>query len=109
MAVDEIRKALVKDIEKKLEPGSGFDPNNLAMLSPWFSSFSDPPTGGAPGENPMSRDLFMPSMPSVHSGFQDFSGGLEEGVRVVGFGRTISLFSSKQMPKKLEIFGDDFK
>jgi len=48
----------------------------------------------------------MPWMPSV--------GGSGEGtnaadVHIVGFGTTVDVFQSKQLPKKLTIFGDDFR
>jgi hypothetical protein len=30
-------------------------------------------------------------------------------VRVTAFGKTVQVFASKQLPKKLEFFGDDFR
>ena len=48
--------------------------------------------------------LLMPWMPSVASA----DGGACD-VRVTGFGKTVQVFSSKQLPKKLEFFGDDFR
>ena len=46
----------------------------------------------------------MPQMPSVHSS----QAGLPPRF-VVGFGKMVEVFSSKQRPKKLTIYGDDFK
>ncbi len=45
----------------------------------------------------------MPWMPSVAG-----ADGASD-VRVTGFGKTVQVFSSKQLPKKLEFFGDDFR
>ena len=45
----------------------------------------------------------MPWMPSVAG-----ADGTSD-VRVTGFGKTVQVFSSKQLPKKLEFFGDDFR
>ena len=45
----------------------------------------------------------MPWMPSVAS-----ADGASD-VRVTGFGKTVQVFASKQLPKKLEFFGDDFR
>ena len=52
----------------------------------------------------------MPWMPSVGSseGGGGGGGGLA-GVHVVSFGKTVDVFQSKQMPKKLTVFGDDFR
>ncbi len=47
--------------------------------------------------------LLMPWMPSVAG-----ADGASD-VRVTGFGKTVQVFSSKQLPKKLEFFGDDFR
>jgi len=37
------------------------------------------------------------------------SGSLPPDVHVVGFGKTVSVFSSKQKPKELTIYGSDFR
>ena len=37
------------------------------------------------------------------------SGALPPDVAVVGFGRTVHVFGSKQRPKKLTIYGSDFR
>ena len=47
----------------------------------------------------------MPWMPSM-GGMQ---GALPPEVAVVGFGRTVHVFGSKQRPKKLKIYGSDFR
>lgn len=50
------------------------------------------------------HQLVMPQMPNVHSS--------QAGVPakyVVGFGKMVDVFSSKQRPKKLTIYGDDFR
>ncbi len=46
----------------------------------------------------------MPEMPAV--------GRASPGsapIHVVGFGKLVDVFTSKQRPKKLVIYGDDFK
>ena len=48
----------------------------------------------------------MPWMPSV--GGSEGGGGLA-GVHIVSFGKLVDVFQSKQMPKKLTVFGDDFR
>ena len=48
--------------------------------------------------------LVMPQMPTVHSS----QAGLPPKF-VVGFGKMVDVFSSKQRPKKLTIYGDDFR
>ena len=50
-----------------------------------------------------TEGLLMPWMPSVAG-----ADGASD-VRVTGFGKTVQVFSSKQLPKKLEFFGDDFR
>lgn len=47
----------------------------------------------------------MPAMPSV----QGPSIEATVPVHVAGFGKVVDVFSSKQRPKKLTIYGDDFK
>lgn len=49
--------------------------------------------------------MLVPWMPSM--GVLD--GGIPPDVHVVGFGKTVSVFSSKQRPKELIIYGSDFK
>jgi len=56
-------------------------------------------TGGVQGEQ-----LVLPHMPNVNS---SSSGAVP--VHVVSFGKMVDVFSSKQRPKKLIIYGDDFK
>ena len=48
----------------------------------------------------------MPWMPSG-GGSDDGGGGGD--VAIVGFGKSVEIFSSKQLPKKLTVFGDDFR
>ena len=48
----------------------------------------------------------MPEMPSIH-GSQCHAA--EEPVHIVGFAKTVDVFSSKQKPKKLAIYGSDFR
>lgn len=48
--------------------------------------------------------LIMPHMPNVHSSL-----GHSPPTLVVGFGKMVDVFSSKQRPKKLTIYGDDFR
>ena len=57
-------------------------------------------TGGELGEL-----LLMPWMPSMGG----LSGSLPPDVHIVGFGKTASVFSSKQKPKELTIYGSDFR
>jgi len=47
----------------------------------------------------------MPWMPSIAA----LAAGPPQPVRIVGFGQTVNIFSSKQRPIKLTIYGDDFK
>lgn len=51
-----------------------------------------------------AEQLVLPEMPNVSSS----SAGLVP-VHVVSFGKMMDVFSSKQRPKKLIIYGDDFK
>ena len=44
-------------------------------------------------------------MPSIQSIFRP----LQPAVHIVGFGKTVHVFSSKQKPKKLTIYGSDFR
>ena len=47
----------------------------------------------------------MPWMPSMGT----LAGSLPPDVHVVGFGKTVSVFSSKQKPKELTVYGSDFR
>lgn len=47
-----------------------------------------------------AEQLLIPAMPGI--------GGAASDVTVVGFGKSVHVFSSKQAPKKLTIFGSDF-
>lgn len=47
-----------------------------------------------------AEQLLIPAMPGIGGGASD--------VTVVGFGKSVHVFSSKQAPKKLTIFGSDF-
>jgi phosphatidylinositol kinase/protein kinase (PI-3 family) len=38
-----------------------------------------------------------------------FDGGMPPDVHVAGFGKTVNVFSSKQRPKELTIYGSDFR
>ena len=69
---------------------------DLARLSSWFENFSQRAAEAQP--------LVMPEMPNVnrrHAG--------AEPIHVAGFGKIVDVFSSKQRPKKLTIYGDDFR
>ena len=50
------------------------------------------------------EQLVIPQMPNMHS-----SDPGKVTVHVAGFGKMVDVFSSKQRPKKLTIYGDDFK
>ena len=50
--------------------------------------------------------LVLPAMPSVQG---SSSGAAGRPVCVAGFGKVVDVFTSKQRPKKLTIYGDDFK
>ena len=56
------------------------------------------------GTSEEEHQLVMPQMPNVHSS----QAGLPLKY-VVGFGKMVDVFSSKQRPKKLTIYGDDFR
>lgn len=47
----------------------------------------------------------MPWMPSLGG----LAGSPPPNAHIVGFGKTVSVFSSKQKPKELTIYGSDFK
>lgn len=49
--------------------------------------------------------LLLPSMPSIQSIFRP----LQPAVHIVGFGKTVHVFRSKQKPKKLTMYGSDFR
>ncbi len=53
----------------------------------------------------LGEPLLMPWMPSI----SELTGALPPEVHVVGFGKTASVFSSKQKPKELTIYGSDFR
>ena len=53
----------------------------------------------------LGEPLLMPWMPSKGG----LAGSLPPDVHVVGFGKTASVFSSKQKPKELTIYGSDFR
>ena len=61
--------------------------------------------GGQCTEAELGGPLLMPWMPSMGG----VSGSLPPEVRVVGFGKQASVFSSKQKPKELSIYGSDFR
>lgn len=68
---------------------------DLARLSSWFGNFSQ--------RTAAAQQLVMPEMPNVNRG----QAGAEL-IHVAGFGKIVDVFSSKQRPKKLTIYGDDF-
>jgi len=70
-----------------------------AMSTLWSNACKTVCTGGVQGEQ-----LVLPHMPNVNS-----SSSAAEPVHVVSFGKMVDVFSSKQRPKKLTIYGDDFK
>ncbi|GMH34457.1 hypothetical protein BSKO_02291 [Bryopsis sp. KO-2023] len=70
----------------------------LSLFTPWFSDFTTSYSSEASG----GTKLFLPRMASVGGG-----GGFHD-VAVVGFGKTVDIFSSKQKPKKLTIYAEDF-
>jgi phosphatidylinositol kinase/protein kinase (PI-3 family) len=47
-----------------------------------------------------AEQLLIPAMPGIGDGASNDT--------VVGFGKSVHVFSSKQAPKKLTIFGSDF-
>lgn len=57
------------------------------------------------GSNGDGEQLLVPWMPSMGG----LEGNLPPDVHIVGFGRTVNVFSSKQRPKELTIYGSDFK
>ncbi|CAD7699532.1 unnamed protein product [Ostreobium quekettii] len=66
----------------------------LMRFTDWFSKFSN-----SPGMSSRER-LLLPGTPAIDGG--------EGTVAVVGFGQTVDVFMSKQRPKKLLVYGDDF-
>ena len=50
--------------------------------------------------------LLMPAMPSVQA---SNSLAATAAVHVTGFGKVVDVFNSKQRPKNLTMYGDDFK
>ena len=62
------------------------------------------PVRAVAGEE-LGEPLLMPWMPSMGG----LAGSLPPDVHVVGFGKTASVFSSKQKPKELTIYGSDFR
>ena len=53
----------------------------------------------------LESPLLMPWMPSMGG----LARSLPPDVHVVGFGKTVSVFSSKQKPKELTVYGSDFR
>lgn len=51
---------------------------------------------------PGAEELLMPAMPGI-------GGGAGGGVGIVGFGKAVHVFTSKQQPKRLTIYGSDFR
>lgn len=74
---------------------------DLSLFTPWFSDFTTMYSAEGPfAEN--EHTLFLPRMASAGL----FSNSND--VQVLGFGKTVSIFSSKQKPKMLTIYADDF-
>ena len=73
----------------------------LAALCPVLSA-SYFKTGA--GEE-LGEPLLLPWMPSMGT----LAGSLPPDVHVVGFAKTVSVFSSKQKPKELTVYGSDFR
>ena len=48
----------------------------------------------------------MPWMPHVGGSGPGASAG---DIHITGFGKSVDVFQSKQLPKKITIFGDDFR
>ena len=51
--------------------------------------------------------LLMPAMPTHVQASNSLAA--TAAVHVAGFGKVVDVFGSKQRPKKLTIYGDDFK
>jgi len=51
---------------------------------------------------PGAEELLMPAMPGI-------GGGAGGGVGIVGFGKAVHVFTSKQQPKSLTIYRSDFR
>lgn len=80
----------------------------LSSLSRWFEGFGE---GRGVHAGPLG-ELLLPSMPRLaHGGGVSAAGGIAvpEGVQVVGFGSSVHVFKSKQMPKRLTMFGSDLR
>eukprot|EP00884_Botryococcus_braunii_P014588 jgi/Botrbrau1/2312/Bobra.39_1s0001.1 len=65
---------------------------DVASLSPWLAQYSDK----------TESLVALPYMGAVGT-------GPPPDVRVIGFGATVDVFASKQQPKKLQMYGDDFR
>ncbi|KAK9867398.1 hypothetical protein WJX84_001490 [Apatococcus fuscideae] len=87
-----------KPIVEKLSPQ---DPgkHELSTLSPWFDQF------GMTAGDREAEALLMPWMPSA----QAVAHGPPEMVEIVGFAKCAEVFSSKQRPMKLTVYGSDFR
>eukprot|EP00798_Chlamydomonas_sp_ICE-L_P011150 gene11149-18769_t len=75
---------------------------DMATFSGWFKSFSN--NYGASSAGPC---LLLPAMGSVHAGGP--LGGDESPPCIVGFGTLVHVFDSKQRPKRITVYCDDFR
>ncbi|KAK9796984.1 hypothetical protein WJX73_006710 [Symbiochloris irregularis] len=72
---------------------------DLAHLSPWLASYS------AGASDAGGEPLVLPAMTSV----QSVAAGPPAELTIVAFGKAVHVFSSKQQPKRLTIYTDDFR
>lgn len=73
---------------------------DLSLFTHWFSDFTTMYSAGGPSVK-SEHTLLLPRMASTESSSDRID------AKIVGFGKTVTIFSSKQKPKMLTIYTDD--
>lgn len=72
----------------------------ISLFSHWFSEFT---TDYSANASSLGHKLLVPSMAVAGSEFSSV-----HNVEIVGFGKNVNIFSSKQKPKKLIVYAANF-
>eukprot|EP00877_Chromochloris_zofingiensis_P010400 jgi/Chrzof1/5613/Cz16g08340.t1 len=102
-----LKAAAAKLLKKHAEEvGKLTEKRQLTDFSKWFQEFTDNAGVVSPDRPP----LLLPVMPSVYgSSSGSDQQDLDHPVAIVGFGKLVDVYASKQKPKKITIYCDDFR
>lgn len=101
MSADEFKKKSRQLISRAKEELQKYKGNcEISQFSPWFSEFT---TEHSSNNIPLGHKLLVPGMAVAGS-----EASCVHDVEIVGFGKTVTIFSSKQKPKKLTIYAANF-